>query len=133
MCKKPLNILTKLHSRHLLTFVLLLTTSAFAKRRNVNRGSEYSLKYECQKLDFQEDFDMTRYTGMWYEVLSFPFCLTARAKCVVYSYAFGASQNIPIYSKFVNSQGFENKIIGMAAEKSPGILAVMFSAAREFS
>lgn len=104
---------------------MLITVSA--KRRNRDQG-----KNKCQTFDFQEDFDVTRYMGRWYEIMSYPFCLTTNAKCVVSTYAFGSDRNISMYSRFVNSQGFENRIMGMAAEKAPGVLAVMFSAARKF-
>jgi lipocalin len=111
----------------------LLTANVLAKRRVIHRGQGQLKNEECQKFNFQEDFNSARFNGMWYEVMAYPFCLTNNAKCVISSYAFGSDRNISIYSRFVNSQGLETRIIGMAAERSPGVLAVMFSAARKFS
>lgn len=112
-------------------FALSMFTTALAKRRNSNR--EQGQKNECQNLSVQEDFDASRFMGMWYEILSYPFCLTNNAKCIASTYAFGSGRNISIYSRFMDHKGFENRIIGMAAEKNPGIFAVMFPAARRFS
>lgn len=63
--------------------------------------------------------------------MSYPFCVTTNAKCVITTYALASERNVSIYSRFVDFRGLETRLIGMAAEKSPGRLAVIFSAARK--
>lgn len=69
--------------------------------------------------------------GLWFEIMSYPFCVTNKAKCVITTYAFASERNISLYSRFVDFRGLETRSIGMAVEKSPGRLAVMFPATRK--
>lgn len=113
--------------RFSVVFISMCLTSAAVKRRP-GKGKFT----ECENFELQNDFDITRYLGLWYEIMSYPFCVTPKAKCVISTYAFSKSgQNISIYSKFVNSLGFANRVIGIAAQESPGRIAVMFPATRK--
>jgi lipocalin len=107
--------------------ILMLATSTAFKRRTSTKGQAI----KCGGLDLPEDFSISSFMGLWYEIMAYPFCLTTDAKCVISTYAFASDQNITIYSRFVNSKGLENRVIGMAAQKSPGQIAVMFSASRK--
>jgi hypothetical protein len=112
-----------------IVLISMLATSTVGKRRTSTKGQ--ALQNECGSLDLPEDFNIARFMGLWYEIMSYPFCLTTNARCVISTYAFASNRNITIYSRFVNSNGLENRMIGMAAQKSPGRIAVMFSASRK--
>jgi lipocalin len=112
-----------------IVLISMLATLTAGKRRTSTKGQR--LQNECGSLDLPEDFNIARFMGLWYEIMSYPFCLTTNAKCVISTYAFVSNRNITIYSRFVNSNGLENRMIGMAAQKSPGRIAVMFSASRK--
>lgn len=116
-------------------FALLATliTNAFLKapKTRGNGGNDDQSDADCRRLNVTENFDFARFHGVWYEIFAYPYTLTAGGKCVMSTYAYSLNGKIIIYYKFVDSRGVENKFMGMAEEKSPGILSASVPAFRE--
>ena len=95
-----------------------------------NRDGQLN-RFACALPKAKENLDVSRFLGVWYEILSYPFTLTQDAKCVVSTFALGVDLNLTIYTKFINSRGMETKFISQAEEQVQGALKTRFAAARK--
>lgn len=84
----------------------------------------------CLQLSTLEYFDLSRFVGHWFEIFAYPDALTAGGSCVVSSYAFSNNMNVAIFNKFVNKEGYEIRLIGMAAGTNESVIDIKFPAAR---
>lgn len=107
---------------------MLFDTNVLARLRPNNRLQ--GQPSNCQNFNVSEDFEISRFNGVWYEVFAYPHTLAG--DCVMSSYACDSDGNIKIFTRFKDFRGMQNRIIGMAATISQGILSVSFSAARKF-
>ncbi|XP_042366803.1 apolipoprotein D-like [Plectropomus leopardus] len=101
-------------------FVLLLTASA------VDSQSFHTGK--CPQPSVQEDFDVTKYMGTWYEIEKLP-AMFERGKCNQATYTLLADGTVQVYNSELLSDGKINSIKGVASIKNssqPAILDVSF-------
>lgn len=104
-------------------FMASVVDGAYHHKHREQEGSE-----ECPEFKVLEDFNPSRFMGTWHEIFAYPYPITLGSRCVQSTYALTHEGNITIYSKFVDRRGMENKMIGMAYEKYPGILSMSISA-----
>uniref|UniRef100_A0A8C9XXF2 Apolipoprotein D n=1 Tax=Sander lucioperca TaxID=283035 RepID=A0A8C9XXF2_SANLU len=96
---------------------MLLLTAAVADGQSFHLG-------KCQQPSVQEDFDVTRYMGTWYEIEKLP-AIFERGKCNQATYRL----NCPVVFVKTMPNGKINSIEGVAKVKNssqPAILTVSF-------
>nr|XP_033494020.1 gamma-glutamyl hydrolase-like [Epinephelus lanceolatus] len=101
-------------------FVLLLTAAA-AHSQSYHPG-------KCPRPSVQEDFDVKRYMGTWYEIEKLP-AVFERGKCNQATYTLLADGTVKVYNQELLSNGKMNSIKGIAKVKNssqPAILGVNF-------
>ena len=87
----------------------------------------------CEKFKVQEGFDILKFLGRWFEIFSYPFCVTVKSKCVLSIYGSSSTgRNFSTFSRFVDSNGVENRIIGSVDMKDNSIMSVTYPATRKF-
>lgn len=109
-----------------------MTAKVDAKLRTGNR-LQIGQKSDCESLQVQEDFDISRFLGRWNEIFAYPYSVSLGARCVTSTYTFDNDQKILIYSRFVDSRGLVNRMTGIAYEKGQGVLSMTIPAIRLFS
>lgn len=115
----------------LLVLILLLESQVNGKLTTSNRGKFQVSDNGCQLLKVQHNFDVSRFLGRWNEIYAYPNTISSGARCVTSVYTFTEDEKIVIYSRFVDSRGLLNRMIGMAEEDGKGVLFVTFSAMRK--
>lgn len=81
----------------------------------------------CPKVKVQENFDVHRYLGVWYEVKKYPFIFTLGGKCITAEYGLNQNGTVSVFNKQLRN-GREDTIIGSARLIKPGsgLLGVSF-------
>ncbi|XP_039645804.1 apolipoprotein D-like isoform X3 [Perca fluviatilis] len=101
-------------------FMLLLTAAA-ADGQSFHPG-------KCPQPPVQEDFNVTRYMGTWYEIEKLP-AVFERGKCNQATYSLLADGTVKVHNSELVLNGKINSIEGVAKVKNssqPAILAVSF-------
>uniref|UniRef100_A0A8C9Y163 Apolipoprotein D n=1 Tax=Sander lucioperca TaxID=283035 RepID=A0A8C9Y163_SANLU len=100
---------------------MLLLTAAVADGQSFHLG-------KCQQPSVQEDFDVTRYMGTWYEIEKLP-AIFERGKCNQATYSLLADGTVKVHNSELLPNGKINSIEGVAKVKNssqPAILTVSF-------
>jgi apolipoprotein D and lipocalin family protein len=79
----------------------------------------------CPTVEVVKDFDVKKYTGLWYEVKKYPNFFSFGAKCITANYQLKADGNVSVENKQVRL-GANESILGNARLISSGILGVSF-------
>lgn len=81
----------------------------------------------CPKVRVQENFDVHRYLGLWFEVKKYPFIFTLGGKCITAEYGLNQNGTVSVFNKQLRN-GREDTIIGSARLIKPGsgLLGVSF-------
>uniref|UniRef100_A0A8C2XC03 Apolipoprotein D n=1 Tax=Cyclopterus lumpus TaxID=8103 RepID=A0A8C2XC03_CYCLU len=99
----------------------LLTAAAAAHAQSFHPG-------RCPQPSVQEDFDVTKYMGTWYEIEKLP-AVFERGKCNQATYSLRPDGTVKVLNAELLSNGKRNTIQGVAKVKDsskPAILGVSF-------
>ncbi|XP_074478292.1 apolipoprotein D-like isoform X2 [Sebastes fasciatus] len=101
--------------------LVLFLTAAAADGQSFHSG-------KCPQPSVQEDFDITKYMGTWYEIEKLP-ALFGSGKCNQATYSLLADGTVKVHNAELLSNGKINSIEGVARVKNssqPAILGVSF-------
>lgn len=80
--------------------------------------------FTCPKVTLQENFNVTKYLGTWYEIQKLP-AMFERGKCVRAEYSARSDGTVRVYNSELLSNGKINSIEGVAEVKDPSQPAVL--------
>uniref|UniRef100_A0A8C2XF44 Apolipoprotein D n=1 Tax=Cyclopterus lumpus TaxID=8103 RepID=A0A8C2XF44_CYCLU len=106
---------------HVKVLLALLTAAAAAHAQSFHPG-------RCPQPSVQEDFDVTKYMGTWYEIEKLP-AVFERGKCNQATYSLRPDGTVKVLNAELLSNGKRNTIQGVAKVKDsskPAILGVSF-------
>ncbi|XP_022064132.2 apolipoprotein D-like [Acanthochromis polyacanthus] len=101
--------------------LLLLLTAAASDGQSFHIG-------RCPEPSVQEDFNVTKYMGTWYEIERLP-AIFQKGKCAQATYTLLPDGTVKVYNEEILSNGKINSIEGVAKIKNasqPAILGVSF-------
>lgn len=79
----------------------------------------------CPNVEVVKNFDVKKYTGLWYEIKKYPTFFSIGAKCITANYQLKSDNTVSVLNtQIVN--GIESSISGTARIISSGILGVSF-------
>lgn len=81
----------------------------------------------CPDVNVIQNFDVQRYTGLWYEVRKYPFIFTIGGRCITAQYTLNSDSTVNVINKQIRG-GEEDSITGVAKIVQPnvGSLTVTF-------
>jgi len=83
----------------------------------------------CPKVEPFEEFNATRFSGLWFEAFANPFLLTLYGRCVVYSFTFNQNRVLTTYIKYQSYNWQVRRILGSGRFVSPSTFIINFPAA----
>ena len=75
---------------------------------------------KCPNVNIVQNFDVQRYTGLWYEIRKYPFIFTIGGRCVTANYALNGDSTVNVVNKQIRF-GREDSITGTAKIITPGV------------
>ncbi|XP_066203505.1 apolipoprotein D [Saccopteryx leptura] len=105
----------------------LLLLSALAGLFNMVEGQAFHLG-KCPTPPVQEDFDVNKYLGRWYEIEKIPVSFE-KGSCIQANYSLNENGNIKVINQELRSDGTVNQIEGEASQVNltePAKLEVKF-------
>lgn len=73
---------------------------------------------ECtENLKTMKNFSMGNFSGKWYELYAYPFCLSRNAKCVTSFYTQLQDNKVQIYTKLIENYRLPKKFISFGDMK----------------
>jgi lipocalin len=79
----------------------------------------------CPTVEVVKNFDVKKYTGLWYEVQKYPNFFSRGAKCITANYQLKADGTVSVNNQQIKN-GANDTILGVARVISSGILGVSF-------
>lgn len=107
-----------MESKIIFRFLLVV----FLKSQNSNAAQTIPKKpmsfEECTAdLKTMEHFSMRNFTGKWFELYAYPFCLSRNAKCVTTFYTQLRDNRVQIYTKSIENYRIPKKFISFGYMK----------------
>lgn len=109
--------------------LLVLLFVAYTELARFPARDQYRVS-ECNELPVQEDFDLSRFHGTWYEVVAYPFDLTAGGRCATFTFSQEVDEKFKVLSK-CTKDGMLSQVMGMGTLTAPGVMSLIFPAYRE--
>ncbi|CAH6792243.1 apolipoprotein D [Phodopus roborovskii] len=116
----------------MVTMLLLLAT--LAGLFNAAKGQSFHLG-KCPSPPVQENFDMKKYLGRWYEIEKIPASFE-KGNCIQANYSLMDNGNIKVLNQGMRSDGTMNRVEGEATQRNlsePAKLGVKFYELMAFS
>jgi len=67
----------------------------------------------CATIEAFNNFDVARFSGLWYEIFANPFQLTLQGTCVTYTFGVNAKQTFQVYVKYTGSDQQVRRMFGV--------------------
>lgn len=84
----------------------------------------------CPNFKVQQNFDVKKYAGLWYDIRKYPFIFTLGGRCITANYALNADSTVQVINTQIRN-GKEDSVVGSAKIVTPnvGSLTVTFPGA----